>query len=237
MSENFESTHKYIKNSAGVTEAVPCDPSDPDSMKNNPDSIPENMRHYKKESVIPLELSRETIHKLDQISEKADKTEKMEAIFNQTRDKLILRLTEVGLTIKPEMIKDVDDLSAYSGVLNDLNERKGRSSGRSSASGSVPLSNQQRVNKSGYQSEGYESHEEMIQSLQRGTHSSNKQEARECQEVLSALWGKVIQGQKKLDRPIDVQVITDEDVKAHRGLKDIINDNYRRKRAMGRGEE
>lgn len=192
------------------------------------------------EPPIRIEVENKTteqlLERLKDTEDKLDEAESDSEIGREFKQKLVERLGKLGIDISEDKITDPEVFKAYVALGQDIERGRGITPERKSPSGSVPLTNQQRGVKAGYSSEGYDSMQELVRSLKLAEKSPNRAEAQESKDILNSLWQKKLP--KALDRgPVVAQIVTDEDIKAGKGLKDIINENYRAKRKLGRSEE
>lgn len=144
------------------------------------------------------------------------------------RGKVIEKAQKLGIPLDPKTLDSMESIEAWTKSMKELEVRP-----KEKPAGAVPLAGQYEGDKEG----GFDSVDSMVKSLQRGARSSNKQEARECKQILDMMFKKFV---VKPDRSISVTIPNDDEVLAGKGIKDLVNEEFReemlRKRKERKGD-
>lgn len=226
--KDFDKNYKMVDDGSGVLKAIKCDLNDPDSIENK------RLAQKQGDVKVGVEFSPETLKVLQKGQDNAEHYKQLDDVFSHLKAKVLEKAVQLGVDLDESRVQSMEDVAQYSGLLKSIAEKDSRR-GSKGASGNVPLQNQSNKS-SGYSSEGFESHQQMIESLQRGAKSSNKAEAKECQQILNELF------RKKLPKAVSKQAITvtipsDEEIQSGKGMKEILNEEYRLRRKQGRDSE
>ena len=151
---------------------------------------------------------------------KDEENVKIRKFFEGARDKLISKLAEHDVKIPESSIQSMEDIQVFAGILKDYNEKGKGSSGK--PTGTIPLASQ-----NAGEDEGYDSMGEMITDIVRMSKERGLRGI-EAKKVLRDLWMRKMP-QAIEERKVVLKIPTDEQLAEGKGMKELINEEHRRK--------